>query len=444
MSSERVSDVMYARLCETFGENDIVRDYLIPDTSLFVSFYIVSRDMAVSCFNTFPHGGHPYGSDPEYDENQLEVWRRKAEEGDRECLIAMQTWTKADPKLFDEIERRGLKHVSFWMDDLSDFDLWLAMGAPDGHDHREIYTWLPYRRIDSENIQNVRKTSRSSAVKYYQCGVFYKEELAMWNENRFLRRKGMRVPIQAAMFANRYKFLKKLPDRLTNLEILRGFRIMGLVMGHTSFDSKVMDEFIKDYEIKSIYDPCAGWGERMLCCLDHGCRYLGVDINAELEPGYRMMTKCCARSRGLWDLYEQRFEVGDGAAYSNFDREYDAVFTCPPYGKLEHYSDVGAENLDPEAFSDWWKQVVVSAMKSGCQYFCVVTNQAFRDVFLNGITSNGFSLVREYELQKRSSHLTRRKDVSKKEFETLLVCERPMSPDKAFAKLQRILSCNVF
>ena len=142
--------------------------------------------------------------------------------------------------------------------------------------------------IDAQ-VENDIKPSKSgsakkiiSTVKHYQFPVFYEQEISLWNSDENIRKK---------LLANREKYLGKTADELTWHELMLGFKISGMHMGYTSYDCSLMQYVIDKYDIHSVFDPCAGWGERLLCCASKGVAYFGVDINPKLSVGYYNMIR---------------------------------------------------------------------------------------------------------------------------------------------------------
>lgn len=255
---------------------------------------------------------------------------------------------------------------------------------------------------------------RTAMAKWLQFPVFYAEELALWQENPEV--KG--VSLHEFLYANREHYIGKSADELTDREILRGLNISGIHHGYTCFDSVLMDAVIEEWDVTSVYDPCAGWGERMLCCASHGIPYHGVDVNGALEWGYSAMVK-------EFGLVGCDF-VNDDSSVSFPSGTYDAVITCPPYGPKEWYSDFGAENMDHDGFLRWWRHECDGAYDLGVRLLCFQINTAWRDPMLAIATGAGFSLVDELGyIAAKSSHFTRKKGGVnlKTAAETMLVME---------------------
>lgn len=81
---------------------------------------------------------------------------------------------------------------------------------------------------------------------------------------------------------------------------------------------------------KSTFDPCAGWGGRMLGAAAAGCAYLGVDASTETVESLRHMGA---------DLGSESFVHHAAAEDCALDVAVDLAFTSPPYFDAERYSD---------------------------------------------------------------------------------------------------------
>lgn len=402
-------DRLYEMLCNEFGADDVRRPYISDVYPFACDYYISSRDLYIELNASWTHGPHWYsGSDS--DLAMVSLWR---ERGTKYYENAVHVWTCADVKKREMARLHGLNYVVFWDSRLRDAELWFALGCPDGQDWDRTYSWIPDRVVENQSIceYTTGSSSKLSAIaKSHQFSAFYSREIALWNENPMFRNLDFHV----WMYHNRLVYLNKLPFELSNLEILRGMNIAGVLKGYTVFDTSMMAAVIDKYGIKSVYDPCAGWGERFLYCATHGVVYHGVDINESLRSGYEtMLEKYGNANTNVIFL--------DSAKYVPVVT-VDAVLTCPPYGSLEIYSSDGAENLDEDSFSDWWNRVVDNSLKSEPEFFCVQTNQKYRDVFSQVLVNRGWSLVDEFSLPSKSGHFTRRNGVNTKcEFESMLV-----------------------
>ena len=378
-------------------------------------FYDKDRDLFIEVNASWTHGYHWY--DAENDANICKKWKAKSEDSTY-YANALDVFTKRDVEKRECACANNLNYVTLWDNDGMDADLWFAMGMPIGQDWEREYSWLPYHYIPEDvDVQNMHLSWRSlsAIVKDAQRKVFYKRELELWNENPL--RNGKWGTVQAFLYANRYKYLNKLPNQLTDRMLLRSFRISGLHMGYTSFNSALMRQVIDKYNVKSVYDPCAGWGERMMTCGKLGVSYEGCDINAELFDGYKKLAK-------LIDGFKPVLHNND-SANQLVTGDADAIITCPPYKGIEVYSDSGAENLSDEEFAAWWSDVAKNCSYGKAKVFAVQTNQACRKVFKDALEEHGWQLKEELLFDNnQKSHFHRVSGMTKHEYESMLVFTR--------------------
>jgi len=100
---------------------------------------------------------------------------------------------------------------------------------------------------------------------------------------------------------------------------------------------------------KSIIDPFAGWGGRMMGAMAiEGVRYTGFDTNIDLKKPYAEMI-----TRMKWkDRVKILFKDSSTVDFSKY--EYDTIFTSPPY-RLEFY----AHEDRKENKNVWYEQVIL-------------------------------------------------------------------------------------
>lgn len=378
-------------------------------------FYDKDRDLFIEVNASWTHGYHWY--DAENDVDTCKKWEAKSK-ASTYYANALDVFTKRDVEKRECARVNNLNYVTLWDSDGMDADLWFAMGMPLGKDYEREYSWLPYHYIPEDvDVQNMHLSWRSlsAVVKDAQRKVFYKRELELWNKNPL--RHGKWGTVQAFLYANRYKYLNKLPHELTDRMLLRSFRISGLHMGYTSFNSALMRQVIEKYNVKSVYDPCSGWGERMMTCGKLGVSYEGCDINSELFEGYKKLYE-------LIDGFKPVLHNND-SANQLVTGDAGAVITCPPYKNIEVYSDNGAENLSDEDFAAWWSDVVKNCSYSNAKVFAVQTNQACRKVFADALEAQGWELKEELVFDNnQKSHFHRVSGMTKREYESMLVFVR--------------------
>lgn len=126
---------------------------------------------------------------------------------------------------------------------------------------------------------------------------------------------------------------------------------------------------------KEILDPFAGGSVRGIVANYLGYKYTGIDIRQEQVDSNRK------QGLNILDVANQpNWYVGDSNDVLNgFDKEFDFVFSCPPYANLEVYSDLEGDisNMDYVNFMKAYEEIIsksCSLLKSG-GYACFVVGE---------------------------------------------------------------------
>jgi len=87
-----------------------------------------------------------------------------------------------------------------------------------------------------------------------------------------------------------------------------------------------------------VLDPFAGGSVRGIVAAKCGRRYIGIDLSPRQVEANREQARviCAGGEMPTW-------AIGDAADLAGLDCEADFVFSCPPYGDLEVYSDNPAD-----------------------------------------------------------------------------------------------------
>lgn len=218
---------------------------------------------------------------------------------------------------------------------------------------------------------------------------FYETEKNMWQNKE----------VREYIYNNRMKYLNKKPDKLSDREILRAFKISGIHYGFSHFSPFWIKTFIDEFNIKSIYDPCGGWGHRLIGAWD--IDYYYNDIDERTCNGVRKIYE----EHRSEDTPQKKFYCEDASEFSP-NEVYDAVFTCPPYFDLEKYNYENTSTNKYPTYEDWlnnwWNGVVKSC--SPTKYFAFVINGMYKDDMVNVVINNGYELIGERNLGKKKSH----------------------------------------
>lgn len=231
---------------------------------------------------------------------------------------------------------------------------------------------------------------------------FYEIEKRLWREDK--------NGIRDFLLSNRLKYIYKDEYQINDKEVLRGFKISAKHIGFTHFSPLWVKAFIEKFNVSSIYDPCAGWGHRLIGSYD--IKYIGNDFDSRTVDGL---------NRIISD-----FNMSDKVIYNNDcryftpDGDYEAVFTCPPYFNVETYSNKSFK--DVEDFDNFLHLMVESALKPSVRLFGVVINNTYVDNVKRAFENNGLKFNDEIVLGNKLSHYQRNGARAKK-CEIMLIYE---------------------
>ena len=127
----------------------------------------------------------------------------------------------------------------------------------------------------------------------------------------------------------------------------------------------------------SILDPFAGGSVRGIVAAKMGRKYTGVDLRKEqVDADIANAAECELDTQPEWIC-------GDSQNITDIAKgEYDFIFTCPPYGDLEKYSDNANDlsNMDAGGFDEAYKKILVGAvsMLRDNRFACIVVGN-YRD-----------------------------------------------------------------
>lgn len=226
------------------------------------------------------------------------------------------------------------------------------------------------------------KNNHNKIVRFFQQDELYKTERELW----------MNDDIKFRLISNRCKYLNKTPEELTVDNILAGFKISSIYYGYSMFNPLLAKWFFERYNINSCYDPCGGWGHRML-----GATNLDLYIYNDISTG---VCKNVQNMKKYFDMYNVKIYNEDACIFEPSE-EFESIFTCPPYKDLEKYSnEVNFEELLTRIYEMYQK-------KESCRYLGIVLREDM--MFLN-------DYVEKIELKNNTSHLVKNKIHKHKEF----------------------------
>jgi len=203
--------------------------------------------------------------------------------------------------------------------------------------------------------------------------------------------------------------------------IIQGIRSSGLGSSISQFKIPIAMFLYKRYlkENGVILDFSAGWGARMLAAMACGYNYYGIDpLTAENlnEMNSFFSDDSCFKN----DI--NVFEGGSEDKNSYNVDSVDLIIGCPPYFKLEIYSNDNSQcyNKFPE-YNDWlekyWKKTVencIDIMDEKTK-FILIMNKSFKEYMLKDNMLDicfdcGLEMFESFPMKSSKSHLSGKKN----------------------------------
>lgn len=104
------------------------------------------------------------------------------------------------------------------------------------------------------------------------------------------------------------------------------------------------------FKPRDVLDMSAGWGDRLISAIAYGdCNYQGFDPNSKLTSRYKNIINTLApNSDKTYNVIESPFEN------AQLTKQYDMMFSCPPYFIAEHYSNDDNQSYKKYSNIDEW------------------------------------------------------------------------------------------
>lgn len=332
VTSRKQEDEVYDLLCKYTGLH-FEREYRYTEDRRYKADFAVEhggKTILVEFHRDWTHGEKPYNPKDKDCLDLVAKWEDKSD-GKNYYANAVKQYTVIDPE----------KQAIAWAN--NDYLFLPFYTKEEVIDAFERTVSLKTVKLVNKGINNV--------VNYFQFDEKYKNEIEWFNgsnANKLL------------IYANRYKHHErhKRLHELSDLEIVSGIGSVAHFTSHyTGFNTKDLASYAKENGIKSVFDPFAGFGHRMLACARNGIDYEGCEINPATFDGLCRLADWLKRDGGV----KTRIILcqTDGTTYVP-ELDYDLAYTCPPYYGREIYSEYGLENLGKPEFDIKFRELLDS------------------------------------------------------------------------------------
>ena len=143
------------------------------------------------------------------------------------------------------------------------------------------------------------------------------------------------------------------------------------------------------YGAKSVLDPTAGWGGRMLGAWALGIDYTGIDTNVEMKDAYDRMIRFIHEQDGNILFGSQLRMIWESCLDVDFSKiNYDLILTSPPYSNLELYEHMNPWDSDEAFYKEFmiplWEKSMRHIRKGGHVCFNI-SPKMYEDVLALGM-----------------------------------------------------------
>ena len=268
-------------------------------------------------------------------------------------------------------------------------------------DLNKEYHHLKNEKIDPDKI-TAQKTSKSNTIiRKYMPHICEVEDhngsniLKLWTEENI---------------AKAFKALDK-PNRTVNSNFSEFKR--SIKFNPVTIYSPIMTKsIIKELDCKTVFDPCIGWGGRMIgtTCLGEEYHYTGCEPFTKTFTGLESMANDLNLGDQI-DIYNQPVETMFDVLR---EKRYDMCLTSPPYFDLEVYSHEETQSIKQyTSYEEWLNNFIKPIIEFVCnqvdQYSCwsvknIKTDKKY-DLLEDVIRihqENGWILDREYSIGKNT------------------------------------------
>ena len=247
-------------------------------------------------------------------------------------------------------------------------------------------------RKEFDHFRNIRVNGLAEGVghhhlivKQFQCTEFFKNEMEIFATQPNTRRK---------LIQNRCKYLNKKEWELTPNDILTGFKKSGIWYGYSHFNPLWTNWFVHEYKVKTIYDPCGGWGHHMLGMLS--CeKIIYNDINSNVCSNVSKMKE-------FFKIDNLEVHNNDAAGYVP-EQDVDAFFMCPPYYNLEKYDTTFN---DEDEYREFIRKIVNIWKKSTANIFGIIIREDLYSDYVKPLI--GDLLIYEKQIKMSDTHFNKK------------------------------------
>jgi len=338
------------------------------------------------------------------------------------CGLHLQEYQKQDPK---DPERLGIidgngkftschKHAHITREKYDEvvpkiIDEFLNAGflETEKHFEKEIDIIKEYNHLKTDTVDpntiTAQKTSKSNTmIRKYMPHIYEVEDYKGNNMLKLWKRE---------ILEKAFKSLDK-PNRTVNSnlsEIKRAIKFNPV----TLYSPIMTKSIVKELDCKTIFDPCIGWGGRMIgtTCLGEDQHYTGCEPFTKTFNGLEGIVKDLCLEKQV-KLYNSPVET---ILDKLKEQRFDMCLTSPPYFDLEVYSHEDTQSIkNYQTYDDWLNGFIKPIIDFVCtnvdKYSCwsvknIKTDKKYNllDDVIRIHSENGWKLDKQFSIKKNTT-----------------------------------------
>lgn len=391
--TSKAEDQIYNWLVEIYGEQDVQRFKTSEIFPFNVDFYLAPYDLYIEYQGSQFHNGRAFlGTKEDHEELQEldkkdKIQCEKTGKDKSQYRSIINTWSIFDVKKREYAKEHKINYLEIYQcNSIKDLEyqlsIWILLESGlDVYYPNNIQNEFDYYKSMNETELSNKPYIHNEIIKYFQHKNFFRHEIDLYVNDPVIRRK---------LIQNRCKYLNKKESELTIDELLTGFKKSGIYYGYSHFDPRWTNWFVNKYQLKTIYDPCGGWGHHLLGMLK---------CDKIIYNDYSKSTvESIQRLKEYFNIDNLDVHYGDATNY--IPDEVDGWFMCPPYYNLEHY-ECGDFN-DLETYKKFLNDIFNIWKNSKARIFGII----IREDLIEYINEN---YTEVYDIKVSKSHLINNK-----------------------------------
>lgn len=260
---------------------------------------------------------------------------------------------------------------------------------------------LIYKYSEDEQIDEFKSFKRQS-VPAFEKNVL-SNKLVLSNQPHFYRAENEKYITdflwRRKLIDNCKAFLYKKEHELNDREMLRQIKIAGLHNGFSQHNPLWMRSIINKYNLRSVADPTAGWGHRLIGAACDNVRYIGNDIDPDTVTGINKIAKLIG--------YENYTMFNHDCSEFAPEEDYEGVVTCIPYWTTEMYFGEQTSTSKYTTYEDWlniwWRKTIRLWAKPSVRIFAVMINNQFKEDIKRVCIEEGLNFIEEIQVGKKTN-----------------------------------------